>query len=82
MKAKVPEAIFKKAATSSADAPPMLDMDAVRKACELYRLCVRCAQAAELINKSKRPILYVGQGHSSLATSRLTRQVLVTAQRL
>ena len=32
MKAKVPEAIFKKAAVSSADAPPMLDMTAVQKA--------------------------------------------------
>eukprot|EP00434_Breviolum_minutum_P037008 symbB.v1.2.032800.t1/scaffold3984.1/size46886/3 len=48
MKAKVPEAIFKKAAVSSADAPPMLDMSA----------------AADLINKAKRPILYVGQGAS------------------
>ena len=32
MKAKVPDAIFKKAAVSSADAPPMLDMTAVQKA--------------------------------------------------
>lgn len=51
MKAQVPEAIFKKAATLTADAPPMLDMGAVQK-------------AAELINKAKRPILYVGQGAS------------------
>ncbi|CAK9046480.1 Acetolactate synthase catalytic subunit [Durusdinium trenchii] len=51
MSAKVPEAIFKKASVSSADAPPMLDMTAVQK-------------AADLINKSKRPILYVGQGAS------------------
>ena len=35
MKAKVPEAIFKKAAVSSADAPPMLDMAAVQKAIRL-----------------------------------------------
>ncbi|CAJ1382615.1 unnamed protein product [Effrenium voratum] len=49
MKAKVPDAIFRKASTASADAPPMLDTGAVQK-------------AADLINKSKRPILYVGQG--------------------
>ncbi|CAJ1339955.1 unnamed protein product [Effrenium voratum] len=51
MKAKVPDAIFRKASTASADAPPMLDTGAVQK-------------AADLINKSKRPILYVGQGAS------------------
>ncbi|CAE7203107.1 ILV2 [Symbiodinium natans] len=51
MKAQVPEAIFKKASTLTADAPPMLDMGAVQK-------------AADLINKAKRPILYVGQGAS------------------
>mmetsp|Transcript_13034 Transcript_13034/g.24649 ORF Transcript_13034/g.24649 Transcript_13034/m.24649 type:complete len:646 (+) Transcript_13034:109-2046(+) len=51
MKAQVPEAIFKKAATLTSDAPPMLDMGAVQK-------------AADLINKAQRPILYVGQGAS------------------
>ena len=35
MKAQVPEAIFKKAAVSSADAPPMLDMSAVQKAWQM-----------------------------------------------
>jgi hypothetical protein len=39
MKAKVPEAIFKKAAVSSADAPPMLDMTAVQKAWFSCSLC-------------------------------------------
>ena len=37
MKAQVPEAIFKKAATLTADAPPMLDMGAVQKARMLGR---------------------------------------------
>jgi len=51
MRAQVPEAVFKKAAAASSDAPPMLDMAQIQK-------------AADLINKSKRPIFYVGQGAS------------------
>eukprot|EP00440_Ansanella_granifera_P040528 gb/GFBE01043955.1/.p1 GENE.gb/GFBE01043955.1/~~gb/GFBE01043955.1/.p1 ORF type:complete len:658 (+),score=177.37 gb/GFBE01043955.1/:1-1974(+) len=51
MRAQVPEAIFRQASASRSDAPPMLDMSAVQ-------------QAADLINKSKRPIFYVGQGAS------------------
>lgn len=51
MRAQVPEAVFRKAQASTADAPPMLDMAAVQ-------------EAAELINKSKNPIFYVGQGCS------------------
>eukprot|EP00931_Biecheleriopsis_adriatica_P075102 TRINITY_DN4904_c0_g1_i1.p1 TRINITY_DN4904_c0_g1~~TRINITY_DN4904_c0_g1_i1.p1 ORF type:complete len:657 (-),score=129.28 TRINITY_DN4904_c0_g1_i1:157-2127(-) len=51
MRAQVPDAIFKKASSATSDAPPMLDMAAIQK-------------AAALINKSKRPIFYVGQGAS------------------
>lgn len=51
MKGKVSEAIFKRTALTPADAPPIIDMHSIR-------------QAADLINKSKRPILYVGQGCS------------------
>lgn len=50
MRAQVPAAIFRRSPTQF-DAPPMLDMQAVR-------------QATELINKAQRPILYVGQGAS------------------
>lgn len=52
MRASVPDAVFKKPSLMSpGDAPPMIDMKAVK-------------QAAELINNAKRPILYVGQGAS------------------
>lgn len=58
MKAKVPEAIFKKAAVSSADAPPMLDMSAVQKAwqmdvLQLYFLCLETS--TRLLTLSTRP---------------------------
>jgi len=49
MKAQVPDAVFRRSALSPGDAPPMMDMGQIQK-------------AAELINKSKRPIFYVGQG--------------------
>ena len=66
MKAQVPDAIFKKASTLTADAPPMLDMGAVQKAGVLLSNrsphSLRGCEAADLINKAKRPILYVGQG--------------------
>lgn len=51
MKAQIPDAVFKMASTSMADPPPMLDMVQIQK-------------AVDLINRSKRPILYVGQGCS------------------
>lgn len=52
MRAAVPDAVFRMPSmTYPRDSPPMLDMKAVNK-------------AAELINKAKRPILYVGQGAS------------------
>jgi len=50
MIAQVPEAVIKNLA--QADAPPMMDMAAIKS-------------AAELINKAKRPIFYVGQGASN-----------------
>jgi acetolactate synthase I/II/III large subunit len=49
MRAQVPEAVFRKAMT--ADAPPMLDSKSIKA-------------AADLINGSKKPIFYVGQGAS------------------
>jgi len=49
MRAQVPEAVFKR--TAGTDAPPMMDMAAIKK-------------AVELINKARRPVLYVGQGAS------------------
>jgi len=51
MRAQVPEAVFQSAMKQTRDPPPMLDMAKVRS-------------AAELLNKAKRPILYVGQGAS------------------
>mmetsp|Transcript_168318 Transcript_168318/g.298217 ORF Transcript_168318/g.298217 Transcript_168318/m.298217 type:complete len:674 (+) Transcript_168318:150-2171(+) len=51
MRAQVPAAIFRRSNAAAFDAPPMIDMQAVRKACEL-------------MNKAERPILYVGQGAS------------------
>lgn len=61
MKAQVPGAIFRSAPKDSyADAPPMVDMQAITK-------------AVELINNAKQPILYVGQGASEC--SDLVRQV-------
>jgi len=48
MTAKVPGTVFSQAAVS-ADAPPMMDMNSIQ-------------QAADIINKAKCPILYVGQG--------------------
>jgi len=52
MRAQVPAAVFRSAPKESyADAPPMLDMQSIKK-------------AVDLINKSKQPILYVGQGAS------------------
>mmetsp|Transcript_54412 Transcript_54412/g.100530 ORF Transcript_54412/g.100530 Transcript_54412/m.100530 type:complete len:647 (+) Transcript_54412:91-2031(+) len=50
-KAGVPTAVFERAASQEADAPPMLDMQSIEK-------------AAALINKAKSPIFYVGQGAS------------------
>merc|ERR1719282_508515 len=47
MKAQVPDAVFRKSMLT--DAPPMMDMAKIQ-------------QAAELLNKAKRPIFYVGQG--------------------
>jgi len=50
-KAQVPAAVFKRSALATVDAPPMLDMKATQK-------------AAAIINRSTRPVLYVGQGAS------------------
>jgi len=50
-KAQVPAAVFRQSAQASVDAPPMMDMKAIQKACEI-------------INRAKRPIFYVGQGAS------------------
>lgn len=50
-KAAVPEAVFKRNMQSALDAPPMLDQAAIKK-------------AADMINKAKNPIFYVGQGAS------------------
>jgi acetolactate synthase-1/2/3 large subunit len=47
----VPEAVFKRPGVGAVDAPPMLDQSAIQK-------------AADLINKAKNPIFYVGQGAS------------------
>ena len=47
MKAQVPEAIFKKAATLTADAPPMLDMGAVQKARIFGRSCIQTWDGSE-----------------------------------
>jgi len=49
MKAQVPEAVIRNFV--QADAPPMMDMKSVK-------------DAAEMINKARRPIFYVGQGAS------------------
>jgi len=49
MSAQVPDAIFRKSASNASDAPPMMDMAQIQ-------------QAADLINRAKRPIFYVGQG--------------------
>lgn len=51
MRAQVPEQVWMRKAGSFADVPPMMDMKCVER-------------AAELINKAKRPIFYVGQGAS------------------
>jgi len=52
MRAQVPSSVFRAAPRESyADAPPMLDMQKIR-------------EGVDLINKSKRPLLYVGQGAS------------------
>jgi acetolactate synthase-1/2/3 large subunit len=51
MTAQVPQAIFRSASQDVTDAPPMIDGKAVK-------------EAAELMNKAKNPILYVGQGCS------------------
>lgn len=66
MQAQVPAAIFKSAPKESyQDAPPMLDMKSIREACAL-------------INKSKNPILYIGQGCSDCPE--LVREVAKKAQ--
>lgn len=66
MRAQVPSSVFRPTPVEAyADAPPMLDMASVKK-------------AVELINKSKRPILYVGQGASDC--SDLVRQVAEKTQ--
>jgi len=49
MKAQVPDAVFRKASRSPGDAAPMMDMTHIQR-------------AASLINKAKKPVLYVGQG--------------------
>eukprot|EP00493_Phyllostaurus_siculus_P025475 UN25819 len=49
MKTAVPDAVFTR--STPPDAPPMMDMKHVQ-------------MAADLLNKSKRPIFYVGQGAS------------------
>lgn len=49
MMAQVPSAVFWNSTSKEFDAPPMLDMEAIKK-------------AAALINIAQRPILYVGQG--------------------
>jgi len=50
-RAQVPAAVFRQSALASVDAPPMMDMKCIQR-------------AAEIINKAKRPIFYVGQGAS------------------
>jgi acetolactate synthase-1/2/3 large subunit len=66
MRAQVPAAIFRSAPQESyADAPPMLDTASIKK-------------AVELINKAKRPILYVGQGASDC--SELVRKMAEETQ--
>jgi len=61
MRAQVPLDMYRPALKDSyADAPPMIDMEAVKS-------------AVELINKAKQPILYVGQGASDC--SELVRKV-------
>jgi acetolactate synthase-1/2/3 large subunit len=54
MMAAVPESALARPAQGEVDAPPMVDMDGLKK-------------AAEMINKAKRPIFYVGQGASDCA---------------
>lgn len=51
MSAQVPDAVFRRSALTGNDAPPMMDMAQIQK-------------AADLINRAKRPIFYVGQGAS------------------
>jgi len=49
MRTAVPDSVFKRSTLNSPDMPPMMDMSHIQK-------------AADIINKSKRPIFYVGQG--------------------
>jgi len=49
MKAHVPEAALRKSSDCVGDSPPAVDMELIQK-------------AADMINKAKRPIFYVGQG--------------------
>jgi acetolactate synthase-1/2/3 large subunit len=66
MRAQVPASVFRAAPKEAyADAPPMLDMGQIKK-------------AIELINKSKQPILYVGQGASECPE--LVRKIAEKAQ--
>jgi len=66
MRAKIPASIFRSAPKESyADAAPMVDMQKIQK-------------AIDLINNSKQPILYVGQGASDCPD--LVRQVAEKAQ--
>ncbi|CAE7290671.1 ILV2 [Symbiodinium pilosum] len=81
MKAQVPDAIFKKASTLTADAPPMLDMGAVQKAGVLLSNrsphSLRGCEAADLINKAKRPILYVGASHCPEVLAQLAKKAKI-----
>lgn len=66
MRAQVPASVFRPMGQEAfTDAPPMLDMKAVK-------------EAVELINKAKQPILYVGQGASECPE--LVRQVAEKAK--
>jgi len=49
MRTAVPDTVFTRSALNAPDVPPMMDMSHVKK-------------AADIINRAKRPIFYVGQG--------------------